>query len=262
MPTMRETRRCPACENRTFWNVRTMRERAFEIVDMAVYHRPDGKLTIGTLETFVCARCGLVEWYADGAEGLDGLVAAETKGVDRRASKGRCAGCEREVDRWHLDTMWEGGGPRFKPTPMKVYRARWSDKSEGTFSIDICTGCTLIDWWAHGLEELAASAAGARGVELVDDECVRCGARRALRISRLHDEAAHYNWPVLRGVAYVSFWGGEPQRKGELSLLTCTACGHARWFASKLNKLRDNPKAGVYFIDASAETPAGPYGRG
>jgi hypothetical protein len=71
--TMRSEQRCPGCGGKKLLHVDKTKEWTHGgVVEMALLHEKKwyGPKNVGALEAWVCAGCGLVEWYAKGLDGV------------------------------------------------------------------------------------------------------------------------------------------------------------------------------------------------
>jgi predicted nucleic-acid-binding Zn-ribbon protein len=139
---------CVECDGHQFWRVRTLRERAYDgmPVALAVVHPKGAPKGSGHYELKLCQGCGATRWYAHVAHPVSlGVVPM----IDGRT----CAACGgRHFLR--VDDAKEEGDTG--PTPLRLllrdgilfYRAL------GTFDVVYCRDCALAEWYAQGWERL------------------------------------------------------------------------------------------------------------
>jgi hypothetical protein len=86
-----------------------------------------------------------------------------------------------------------------------------------------------------------------------DKVCPHCEHRKfwfvsPVRVAVRNQDTLGANAPPL-GVSVHSSWLGT-QHKGEFEAFICAACGFTEWYATDLGRIVENPKDGVYFVDA------------
>lgn len=80
---MKHSRTCPKCAHRRFavipkFDIPDQRSRnlAADVAVVTIEHGLSDRTELGHFEVWICERCGLTEWYAQGLQGLLALAQA------------------------------------------------------------------------------------------------------------------------------------------------------------------------------------------
>lgn len=244
---MRDGHACPACACGSLWHIPEVLERDVTIERMAVWLPPEGE-GIGSFELFLCATCGLAEWWAHG------LGAEPPWGAQVVEEDQPCAHCSgRKAIRIAMEDHVSGG----RAVPM-VATMRHGIPETWLVAL-ICADCGHTRWRATPPERI-------RGNGTPGEMCRACGATdvvmapsedATVQIGRndFRPEPSATEFAPRSLAAWMGFWG--PRHRGRVELRVCPRCAHVDWIGRSLDELVEDRAAGVELLHA--KSPVGPY---
>lgn len=250
---VRATIHCTACDGRKIWRIDPVRDRDLSSEIMAVWFTASNE-RVGHFEMYVCAGCGICEWWAAGLEPTAPPGDRDARlAVDELPA---CTGC-RATRTWIVPMLDAITGA--DPQPMSIVAGPRA--GAGRLIAWICADCGLTLWRARGLE------AAIQSVQMKPSTraCASCASVATYTApspdATLIERRAAGRSPTLRWerrgiVTHTGFWG--LQWRGKLDLHVCSACGRVDWLGRSLEQLRPDPAAGVTLLDSTVE-PSGPY---
>jgi hypothetical protein len=224
---MRPAKACRSCGHASIWAVRGVNEHG----SRALPTQLGAPQHLDPFEAHVCAECGHVVWYSDGAEALH-LSDPRMRVVEDERVR-----CECGAAAPLLVAQVDEQAPR-QVAPLHL-RGLW-----GSLSLLACRGCGLTQWFAIGSDVLPQR-------ERTAGSCRRCH-QESLRWIEPFLEAGGLRLPVVF-----------PDR-GHFALEICDGCGNTRWFARGLGKLQADGRRVTLLEAATQDDPrvsvgGGPY---
>ena len=90
-----------------------------------------------------------------------------------------------------------------------------------------------------------------------DKVCPQCEHRKLWHVEQVQLPQADFsnigrgirNRPALLPISAEGSWRGV-HTAGQFEAFICAQCGWTEWYATGLEELKENPSAGLYFVDA------------
>jgi hypothetical protein len=139
---------CTDCGGDQHWFVVRMEERDShgEPVNLRIV-RTGEFAGPGRLSAHVCQQCGLLDWRAADLKGVED----SSRAIHHRVSQACVCGSHA---RDRIETFRETGDLTVTPLHVELRRGWLYTKAIGSFALEICSGCSRMDWFASGLESL------------------------------------------------------------------------------------------------------------
>jgi hypothetical protein len=199
----------------------------------------------GSFELFVCASCGLAEWWArEPAVLAKADMQPETVGgiddVGVFAGTISCPHCQ-ATEHWAIAMLDQLTGA--KPVPMRLVAG--SANRRDRLCAFVCKRCGLTRWRARDFVNVASRAvvghATCRAC-LVAGACV-FHAQDATVVHGAEDGGREPSFWFRAVTAYQGIWA--IHTRGWFDLRACPNCFHVDWLAQGLDQLEEHPKHGI-----------------